>query len=297
MPTNSIRQPNNLSRCPKFLDHYSLLPVGSIDTGLVLKVLENDQLWTTKSETASRLRGRIESVLAWATVRKYRAGENPAQWTNNLDQVLPARSKLAKIKNHPALPFAQISEFIPALRQQAGIASRALEFAILTATRTNETIGATWQEFDLDEATWTIPAERMKAEKEHRVPLSNRAMDLVREMLPLRADEAGPVFPSPKGKALSNMAMLAVLKRMKRHDLTVHGFRSTFRDWAGETTAFPREVVEHGLSHQLKDKAEAAYARGTLFTKRRKLMDAWAAYCNTVKKSEGNNVIPINAAA
>lgn len=269
------------------------LPVGSIDTGLVLKVLENDQLWTTKPETASRLRGRIEAVLAWATVRKYRSGDNPAQWKNNLDQVLPARSRIAKVQNHPALPFAQIGDFIAALRQQGGIASRALEFAILTATRTSETTGAIWQEFNLSEAIWTIPAERMKADKEHRVPLSGRAVELIKEMLPIKAGEDKPVFLSPKGKPLSNMAMLAVLKRMGHGDITVHGFRSTFRDWAGETTSYPREVIEHAMSHQLKDKAEAAYARGTLFTKRRKLMDAWAAYCSTIKKVEGSNVVVI----
>jgi integrase len=270
------------------------LPVGLIDTSLVCKVLEKDQLWTTKPETASRVRGRIEAILAWATVRKYRTGDNPAQWKNHLDQVLPPTSKIAKVKNHPALPFVQIGEFIAALRQQAGIASRALEFAILTATRTNETIGATWQEFDLADAVWIIPAERMKAEKEHRVPLSGRALDLVREMLPLKAGEDKPVFLAPKDKPLSNMAMLAVLKRMKHTDITVHGFRSTFRDWAGELSSFPKEVIEHAMSHQLKDKAEAAYARGTLFTKRRKLMDSWAAYCNTVKKAEGANVVRID---
>jgi integrase len=247
-----------------------------------------------KPETASRVRGRIEAILAWATVRKYRTGDNPAQWKNHLDQVLPPTSKIAKVKNHPALPFVQIGEFIAALRQQAGIASRALEFAILTATRTNETIGATWQEFDLADAVWIIPAERMKAEKEHRVPLSGRALDLVREMLPLKAGEDKPVFLAPKDKPLSNMAMLAVLKRMKHTDITVHGFRSTFRDWAGELSSFPKEVIEHAMSHQLKDKAEAAYARGTLFTKRRKLMDSWAAYCNTVKKAEGANVVRID---
>lgn len=285
------------------------LPVGSIDTGLVLKVLEFEQLWTTKPETASRVRGRIEAVLGWATVRKYRTGDNPAQWKNHLDKVLPAKSAVAKVEHHPALPFPQIGSFIENLRKQAGIAARTLEFTILTATRTNETISATWQEFDLDDCVWTIPAERMKAEKEHRVPLSKRAIDLVKEMLPLKASEAGPVFLSPKGKPLSTAAMAAVLKRMNKareanklkrwidptsgRDAVPHGFRSTFRDWAGETTAYPKEVIEHAISHQLKDKAEAAYARGTLFSKRRRLMGDWATYCNTVG-NDAADVIPIS---
>lgn len=283
------------------------LNVASIDTGMVLKVLE--QIWTTKPETASRLRGRLEAVLGWATVRGYRTGDNPAAWRNHLDKVLPARSAVAKVEHHPALPFPQIGSFTESLREQSGIAVRALEFTILTATRTNETISATWREFDLDDCVWTIPAERMKAEKEHRVPLSKRAIDLVKEMLPLKTSEASPVFLSPKGKTLSNAAMAAVLKRMNKvreanklsrwidptsgRDAVPHGFRSTFRDWAGETTAYPKEVIEHAISHQLKDKAEAAYARGTLFTKRRRLMDDWATYCNTAQNTEGAKVVPI----
>lgn len=267
------------------------LSVAGIDTGLVLKVLE--PIWTAKPETANRLRGRIEAVLGWATVRRYRTGDNPAAWRNHLDKVLPARSAVAQVKNHPALPHAEIGAFVAKLREQAGIASRALEFAILTATRTNETIGAAWQEFDLKAGVWTIPAERMKAKREHRIPLSDRALELALEMQPLMTSEASPVFPSPRGKALSNMAMLAILKRMGRDDLTVHGFRSTFRDWAGETTAYPREVIEHALAHQLKDKAEAAYARGTLFDKRRRLMAEWATYCATTKATEGDNVVAI----
>lgn len=267
------------------------LAVKSIDIGLVLKVLE--PIWTAKPETASRLRGRIEAILAWATVRKYRAGDNPAAWRNHLDKVLPARTAIARPAHHPALPFAEIGGFIEELRMQAGIAARALEFTILTAVRTNETIGATWEEFDLKAGVWTIPAGRMKAPKEHRVPLSPRALELVSEMLPLKINDAAPVFLAPKGKPLSNMAMLALLKRMDRADLTVHGFRSTFRDWAGETTAYPREVIEHALAHQLSDKAEAAYARGTLFEKRRRLMDDWAKYCSTIPKATGANITPI----
>lgn len=267
------------------------LPIATVDTGLVLKVLE--QIWITKPETASRLRGRLEAVLGWATVRGYRKGDNPAAWRNHLDKVLPVRSAVKRVQNHPALPYAEIGAFIAALREQAGIASRALEFAILTAARTGEVIGATWQEFDLNAGIWTIPAERMKAKKEHRVPLSARTLEIVKELLPLKTEDDSPVFQGKGGKAFSNAAMLAVLKRMGRFDLTTHGFRSTFRDWAGETTAYPREVIEHALAHQLKDKAEAAYARGTLFDKRRRLMADWAACCNTVKKAEGETVVPI----
>lgn len=285
------------------------LSIDSIDTGLVLKVLEFEQLWTTKPETASRVRGRIEAVLGWATVRKYRTGDNPAQWKNHLDKVLPAKSAVAKVEHHPALPFQQIGSLIESLRKQAGTAARTLEFTILTATRSNETISATWREFDLEDEIWTIPAERMKAEKEHRIPLSDRALKIIKEMLPLKTSEAGPVFLSPKGQQpLSNASMAAVLKRMNKareanklsrwidptsgRDAVPHGFRSTFRDWAGETTAYPKEVIEHAISHQLKDKAEAAYARGTLFNKRRRLMGEWAKYCNTVATDA--TVTPIN---
>lgn len=288
------------------------LPVASIDMDLVLRVLERDNLWTTKTETASRLRGRIESVLGWAIGRKLLSGLNPARWKDNLAGQLPKPSSVAKVEHHPALPFPQIGSFTESLRKQAGIAARTLEFIILTATRTNETINATWREFDLVDDVWTIPAERMKAEKEHRVPLSKRAIDLVKEMLPLKTSETSPVFLSPKGEPLSNAAMAAVLKRMNKareanklnrwidptsgRDAVPHGFRSTFRDWAGETTAYPKEVIEHAISHQLKDKAEAAYARGTLFTKRRRLMDDWAKYCNTVAtEATDTTVTPINA--
>lgn len=258
------------------------LPVASIDTGHVLKALE--PIWQTKAETASRLRGRIEAVLGWATVRKYRTGDNPATWRNHLDKVLPAASAIAKVKkHHPALAYRAIGSFMADLRQQPGIASLALEFTILTASRTSEVLGAKWSEFDLTEGFWTIPPERMKAKKEHIVPLSGRAKEVLAKVAPLRSSDEDPIFPGNKGKPLSNMAMLKVLERMNRDDLTVHGFRSTFRDWAGETTAYAREVIEHALAHQLKDKAEAAYARGTLFQKRSRLMNDWAAYCARIQ--------------
>jgi integrase len=260
---------------------FGTLPVAAIDTGLVMKVLE--PIWTTKTETATRVRGRMESVLDWATVRGYREGENPARWKGHLDHLLPKRSKVKKVQHHPALAYAEAPAFLAELRSQEGVAARALEFLILTACRTNEVIGAHWSEFDFTEKTWTIPAERMKAGKEHRVPLSQRALALIKE---LRKQVQGDyVFPGllPK-KPLSNMAMLELLKRMERQALTVHGFRSTFRDWVGETTHYPREVAEAALAHTIKDKAEAAYARGDLFAKRRHMFDDWAKYLATTPR-------------
>ncbi|WP_120298356.1 site-specific integrase [Paraburkholderia sp. BL23I1N1] len=250
-------------------------PVSAIDTTLVMKVLE--PIWATKTETASRLRGRIESVLDWATVRGYRTGENPARLKGHLDTLLPKRSRVQKVVHHPALPYAHVAAFVKTLHSQEGVAACALEFLILTATRTNEVIGATWAEFDLDEGVWTIPVERMKMRKEHRVPLSARAIAIVKAQEDVKRGDY--VFPGARDKKpLSNMAMLQLLERMKRADITVHGFRSTFRDWAGETTHYPREVCEAALAHGIKDKAEAAYARGDLFAKRAALMEDWAAF-------------------
>lgn len=250
-------------------------PVAEVDTTDILGILE--PIWLTKTETASRLRGRIESVLDWATVRGFRQGENPARWKGHLDKLLPARSKVQKVEHHPALPYADITGFMADLAGREGLAARALEFAILTAARSGEVRGAAWGEIDFDARIWTIPAERMKAGKEHRVPLSSRAMALLRS-LP-RVTGSPLVFTVPRGGVLSDMTLTAVLKRMGRKDLTQHGFRSTFRDWAGETTAFPREVIEHALAHQLRDKAEAAYQRGDLLRKRADLMQAWADAC------------------
>lgn len=276
------------------------LPVADIDKGLVLKVLES--IWTEKAETASRLRGRIESVLDWATAREYRSGNNPARWKGHLDKILPKRSKVAKVVHHPALPYTRIGVFMVELRKQTGMGAPALEFAILTAARSGEVRGATWGEIDMEGKRWIIPAERMKAGKEHHIPLSDAALDLLKR-LPGRA-ESELVFPAPRGGVLSDMTLTAVLRRMQGDDapiwtdtageaITAHGFRSTFRDWAGETTAYPREVIEHALAHQLKDKAEAAYQRGSLLDKRSRLMADWAAYCNTVKAGEGETVVPI----
>jgi len=250
-------------------------PVQAIDLGLVMKALE--PIWRTKSETASRVRGRIEAVLDWATVRGYRKGENPARWRGHLDKLLPARSKIQKVEHHPALPYHEIAEFTAVLRGQEGIGARALEFLILTAARTGEIIGARWDEVDFEEKIWVVPAARMKAGREHRVPLTGTALAILKQMNGIR--EGDFVFPGgKKTRPLSNMAMLAVLKRMGRGDLTAHGFRSTFRDWAAERTNFPREVVEMALAHTIESKVEAAYRRGDLFQKRRQLMEAWACF-------------------
>ncbi len=252
------------------------LPVQAVDTALVMKALE--PIWATKTETASRLRGRIESVLDWATVREFRRGDNPARWRGHLENLLPARTKVQKVEHHPALPYGQVGAFMAAVRGQDGVAARALEFLILTATRTSETIGATWDEIELSEGVWTIPAGRIKAGKEHRVPLSPAAVTILEAMQTVRHGDY--VFPGgTPGKPLSNMAMLKLLERMGRGDLTAHGFRSSFRDWAAERTNFPRDVAEMALAHTIGDKVEAAYRRGDLVEKRRQLMQAWASYC------------------
>ena len=261
------------------LTTYAVPTLGALhvkDIGLahILNVLR--PIWKTKTETASRLRGRIENILDWAKVHGYRETENPARWKGNLDKVLSAPTKTKVVKHHPALPYAGIGSFMEALTARPGIAAQALQYCILTAGRSGEVRGATWREIDLRKAEWTIPAERMKAGKEHRVSLSPRALEILQQLAIGHADEI--IFKAPRGGMLSDMTLGAVLKRMDVR-VTVHGFRSTFRDWAGETTGFSREVIEHALAHQLKDKAEAAYARGTLMQKRQKLMDAWGSFC------------------
>ncbi|WP_316186210.1 MULTISPECIES: tyrosine-type recombinase/integrase [unclassified Bradyrhizobium] len=250
------------------------LSVHSIDTALVMKIIE--PLWSKKPETASRLRGRIEAVLDWATARGFRQGENPARWRGHLDKLLPARAKVRKVKHHAALPYDELPAFMIGLRAQEGVAARALEFLILTAARTGEVIGARPDE--IKDKVWTVPAGRMKASKEHRVPLSESAFAIVET---LRNGQGGShLFPgSKRDKPLSNMAMLALLDRMGRSDLTAHGFRSTFRDWAAECTNYSNEVVEMALAHTISSKVEAAYRRGDLFDKRRALMSDWATFC------------------
>jgi integrase len=262
------------------------LPVAAVDTGLVVKALQ--PIWNDKTETATRLRGRIEAVLGWAATAGHRAkGDNPASWKGHLENLLakPAKAKAAARKgsgrgeHHAALPYREIGDFLAALRRQAGVAARALEFAILTASRTSEVIGARWAEIDLAAKLWTIPAERMKAEKEHRVPLSAAALAILDGLAETRSREF--VFPGMiEGRPLGNMAMLMLLRRMGRQGLTVHGFRSSFSDWAAELPNFPAEVREMALAHAVGDKVEAAYRRGDLFAKRRQLAEAWARYCD-----------------
>jgi integrase len=264
------------------------LPVQAVDTGLVLKVLE--PLWTDKPETASRLRGRIERILDFAKVRGYRNEDNPARWRGHLDKLLPAHSKVRKVEHHAALPYVELPGFLKSLREQEGMASRALEFLILTAARTGEVIGARWSELDLLDKTWTVPAERMKANKEHRVPLSPRALDILTKLSALRpARDADDAFVFPGGKPdapLSNMAFLMLLRRMDRSDLTAHGFRATFKTWASERTSVQNEIVEASLAHVIGGKVEQAYRRGDLFEKRRRLMQQWATFCTTAPAQE-----------
>ena len=266
------------------------LPVAAIDVGLVAQVMEQDidgtPFWQARPETASRVRGRIEAILDAATVRGYREGPNPAQWKGNLAHILPVQDKVRRVTHHTALPYAELPTFIADLRDRPGMGARALEFTILTAARTGEVIGARWSEIDLVEKVWMVPAERMKAGREHRVPLTDTAiavLDAVRPLAPQHngePDPAAPVFPGPRrALPMSNMAMTSALRRMGRAELTVHGFRSAFRDWAAERTAFPREVAEMALAHAIGDKVEAAYRRGDLFEKRRQLMDSWERYC------------------
>ena len=271
--------------------------VSAIDTGLIVQVL--DPIWVEKPETASRVRGRIEAVLDAATVLGFRQGPNPAQWKGNLAHILPAHGRVRKVEHHAALPFDRMPAFLVELRKRQGMAARALEFAVLTATRTGEVLGARWGEIDLVAKVWTVSADRMKAGREHRVPLNDPAVAVLEAVQPLalmtdgEPDLAAPVFPGPRrALPMSNMTMLMLLRRMKRTDLTAHGFRSTFSDWAAERTAYPREVIEMALAHTIGNKVEAAYRRGDLFEKRRKLMEAWARFCEAPTAGE---VVPLRA--
>ena len=269
------------------------LDVSLIDTAHIMTILEKDGFWKTKTETASRVRGRIESVLDWATARKYRTGENPARWKGHLDKLLPARTKVQKTEHHAALPWAEIGGFMESLRDQQGIAARAVEFAVLTAARSGEVRGATWEEVDFDAGQWVIPAERMKAGKEHRIALSSKALAVLKTQK--EAFPEGYIFPGAKeGKPLSDMSLTAVLRRMERHDITVHGFRSSFRDWAAESTAYPSEMVEMALAHTINNKVEAAYRRGDMLEKRRRLMQDWCDFCDMKITGE---VIPLRNSA
>lgn len=251
--------------------------IADIDTEAILKVLQ--PIWHKKAETARRLRGRIETVLDHARAKGLREGENPARWRGHLDHILPASQKLAR-GHHAAMAYRDVPAFMASLSGQEGFGARALEFTILTAARTSESLGARWEEIDLENRVWTVPAVRMKSKREHRVPLSDAAVAFLKRLAALRMSDV--IFPgqSPR-KPLSNMAMVSVLKRMKVEGATVHGFRSTFRDWAGEETSFPREIAEAALAHIVGDDVERAYRRGDALERRRELMEAWAKYLTT----------------
>jgi integrase len=306
---------------------FGKLPVQVVDTALVMKALQ--PIWQTKTETASRVRGRIESVLSWATTRGFRQGDNPARWRGHLENLLPARGKVRKVKHHPALPYVEAGAFVVELQTQRSIGALALEFAILTVARTTEATSAEWTEFDLRAKLWTVPAGRIKGSKEHRVPLSPRAMAILEELKPAGGKYVFPGLKQKKegvvvgkvtaSKPLSNMALLAVVERMNERraangepkwvdprqqtetdppehkEIVPHGFRSTFRDWAAERTSFPNEMAEMALAHAIDDKVEAAYRRGDLFDKRRRLMDAWADFCG--KPAAVGAVVPLRTIA
>lgn len=253
----------------------------------ILKILE--PIWQTKTETATRVRGRIENVLDWATAKKYRKGENPARWRGHLDKLLTAPKKTTAVQHHEAIPVDGASKFYAELQKCAGTAARALEFALLTAARSGEARGATWAEIDLDSGLWVIPALRMKAKKEHRVPLTKSMIQILQNQPHLEGCEF--VFPSPRGKQLSDMALTEVMRRM---GLTAvpHGLRSTFSDWAAEKTNFPRDMAEMALAHTLTNAVEAAYRRGDMLEKRRSMMDAWSKFLST-PTTKANNVTPL----
>ncbi|WP_313224151.1 phage integrase central domain-containing protein [Pseudoxanthomonas mexicana] len=265
------------------------LPVDRVELPHILEILS--PIWTTKTETASRVRMRVESVLAWATASGYRSGDNPARWKGNLDVLLAKPSKVKKVEHHAALAIDALPAFVANLRGRDGVAARALEFLILTATRSGEVRGATWDEFDLKSGVWIIPGERMKAGKEHRVPLCARALALVKEQPQVAGSSY--VFSAPRGGQLSDMTLSAVMRRMEV-DAVPHGFRSTFRDWCSERTAYPRDVAEMALAHTIQNKTEAAYRRGDLYDKRVNMMKDWQRFIDTPAKNA--NVVSLRRA-
>jgi integrase len=267
------------------------LPVAAVDTALVMKAIE--PIWLTKTETASRTRGRIESILDWATTAGYRTGENPARWKGHLENLLAAKAKVAPVKNLAALPWAELPTFfLTELARQDGIGALALKFTILTAARTSEALYARWDEINLADKLWTIPAERMKAGREHRVPLAAPVLEILAILQ--RLPPSPFVFAANRRRPVSNMVMLMTLRRMGRGDLTTHGFRSSFSDWCAEKTSFPSEVREMALAHAVGNKVEAAYRRGDLFERRRQLMDAWAEFATS--PAPAGEVVPFIAA-
>jgi integrase len=286
---SSWRNANHARQWPTSLQTYASpvlgkLPVNLITTDHVVKALES--IWHDKTDTAKRVRGRIEMVLDYATARKFREGDNPARWTGHLSHLLARPSRIAPVEHHAALDYKAMGEFMAQLRVKEGIGPLALEFTVLTCARTAETLGATWDEIDLDEGVWTVPANRIKAGKEHRVPLAKPALAVLHKIRAITKKIGGKVAKSDfvfsndrTGERMSPNALLALLKRMQRADVTVHGFRSAFRDWVGEETNFANDLAELALAHKVADKVEAAYRRGTMFEKRRKLAEAWAGYC------------------
>jgi len=263
-------------------------PVDTITTDDVLAVLK--PIWTTKSETASRVRGRIEKILDAAKAKGCRHGENPARWRGHLDHLLSKKSKLTRA-HHAAMPYQEVATFVGRLRESDSVGALALEFCILTAARSGEVLCARWSEIDLDKKIWTLPRDRMKAGREHRVPLSERAVAILRQLAEIRTGDF--VFPGQrKGRPLSNMAMEMMLRRMKADSIKVHDFRSSFRDWAGNETSYPRDLIETALAHVIGDKAEQAYRRSDALEKRRKLMETWANYCEPGSRG---NIIPLVA--
>jgi integrase len=259
------------------------LDVAEVDTVHVLDILK--PIWNGKNETACRLRERIETVLDWAKVRGFRDGENPARWRGHLTNLLPSRTPPIKRKQSAILPYAELPEFMAALGKRPALAARAFELCVLAATRTNETLGATWDEFDLEKAVWTIPAERMQNRAIHRVPLSAEALAVLKK-LPRLADNPHVFSGERKGQPLSSSSLLMLLRRMRREDLTTLGFRSTFRAWASECTRFPREIVELALSHTIGSAIERAYMRFEAHEKHRALMHSWAEFCKPIRAKE-----------
>jgi len=256
------------------------LPIGAVDLPAVLRVLE--PIWTSKTESAKRVRGRIESVLNWATVRGHRSGENPARWRGNLDTLLARPSRVAKVEHHSALHYQDMPEFMVQLRRHQGMAASALEFVILTCARASEVLGARWPEADLSTRVWTIPEARMKAGREHRVPLSGPSLALLHRMAPFKRNSDDRIFLGQvTGRQMSSPALLQLLRKV-RPGVTTHGFRSTFRDWAADQTDFPPELAELALAHQVGSRVERAYLRTDGFERRRALADAWAAHCMSV---------------
>ncbi len=287
------RNPKHLKQWNSSLQRFAFPIIGrmlvaDVDQAHVLQCLE--PIWTTKTETASRIRGRIESVLDWARVRGYRAGENPARWRGHLEKLLGNPAKIAKVEHHPAVPIDGLPAFYADLHARDGMGAKALEFVLLTAVRSGEARGATWEEIDLDAGTWSIPASRMKGQREHRVPLSGPAMKLLRGLA--RSEETNSVFWGPRHGPLSDMTLTAVMRRMGRTEVP-HGLRSSFRDWCAERTNFPRDLAEKALAHTLTSDVEAAYQRGDMLDRRRTLMGAWAKFLVSPIAS-GNMVVTLS---